>query len=90
MANTTDKVKIERLVEILKSKARRLTTHAIVESSKTDDLIYHDKLHDLSLKIYEALISDDLQHLLDLTNELESIMKPKRHYGALIEGIEST
>jgi hypothetical protein len=87
MENT---IEIERLGRILKSKARILISHAIVESSKTDDLVYHDKLHDISLKIYEALTSDDLQQLIDLTNELDLLIKPKRHYGTFIKGIKST
>lgn len=86
MVNTTEHI----LIRVLKSKARKLITHAIIESSKTDDLVYHDKLHDVSLQIYEVLTSDDMQLLLDLTKELELLIKPKRHYGELITGAEST
>ena len=77
-------------METLKTKAQKVCSKAIIEATKTNDLIYAAKLDNVAFKVYEALESKDLHKIIEATNELEALIKPERHYGELVEGTKST
>ena len=71
-------------MEDIKTKAHRLITIAIVEASKTKDLIYYAKLNAAMTAVYDAFTLNNLQNIVTAVNELEKLIKPDRHYGKLI------